>query len=232
MNLIGNDIVDLKSPEATGKSRDVRFISRTFNARERDFIFNSSNPDTMLWALWSAKESAYKAVSKSDPAVSSAPGKYPVQPDALTPAGIASGKVGSPAGPVQVKIDFCPEYVHCVGIFGPKAMFSSFLYGVEPIGSANMPEKKSISEIESRAVRQLATKEIAAFLHVPAQDIFIIRQKKEHVLLPPEVHVKNHPTPADISLSHDGRYAAYAFLPDSSGYKRETGGGPGYYLHR
>jgi phosphopantetheine--protein transferase-like protein len=61
---IGNDIVDLTSPDSIGKSRDRRFIARVFTPEEEERIDRSTSPDTALWMCWAAKEAAFKAVSK------------------------------------------------------------------------------------------------------------------------------------------------------------------------
>lgn len=70
MTSIGNDIVDLTSPDSIGKSRDRRFIARVFTPEEQERIDRSESPDTTLWMFWAAKESAFKAVSKLKPGLS------------------------------------------------------------------------------------------------------------------------------------------------------------------
>ena len=211
MNFIGNDIVDLKLPEAVGKSKDLRFINKVLNTHEQHAVYYSDFPDAMLWALWAAKESAYKAVSKSDPAVGSAPGHYPVQLDSITTSHDAFGVVVTPKGPVMVKIEFGAEYVHCLGLFGPKDILPSIVYDAGPICKRDI-NGKSISEIESAAVRYLAIKGIASYLKMAEKDISIFRHKKNNKRMPPAVSAKGYSKPMDISLSHDGRFAAYAFL--------------------
>ena len=81
MQHVGNDIVDLTNPDVRRKSQDTRFINRVFTQGEQEQIFGSTNPDVMLWALWAGKESAYKIVSKSYPAVPSVPRAYNVSFD-------------------------------------------------------------------------------------------------------------------------------------------------------
>jgi len=212
LTLIGNDIVDLKSSETVGKSEDLRFMERVFNSSEQRMVFNTVHPDSILWALWAAKESAYKAVSKFNPVVGSAPKHYPVKLNSLNNNNVATGTVVSPIGPVVIKIEFHQDYVHCLGLFGPKSMFSTIVYSAEPISKKDTGGK-STSEIESAAVRYLAAKRLASYLKMAVCDISIVRLKKNNQRMPPKVYAKGHPQPMDISLSHDGRFAAYGFLP-------------------
>ncbi len=210
---IGNDIVDLKTPEAIGKATNQRFIQRVLNLYEQQAVFNSDHPDSLLWALWAAKESAYKAVSKSNPNVSSAPGRYPVILGPEKTINSATGRVMTPNGIVPVKIDFHEDYVHCIGIFGPAKSLESIVYGSKTI-NPDISGAESISEKESSAVRKLAKKGIASCLQINEQDIQIIRHKKHNRINPPVVYAKGRAKKMDVSLSHDGRFAAYAFLAD------------------
>ncbi len=221
MSHIGNDIVDLNTPEAIGKSADTRFVRRVFNAHEQQAVFSSHHPDTLLWTLWAAKETAYKAVSKSEPDVSSAPGRYPVILDwEMIIDSSATGMVMSPQGVVQVKFDVHEDYVHCIGIFGPADNLESITFGMDEINPEDISIGNSISDKESAAVRILAKKGIASCLQLKEQDIKIIRHKTQNRINPPMVVVKGNAKNMEISLSHDGRFAAYAFLADKSHINR------------
>jgi len=59
--MIGNDIVDLKLAEKQSNWRRRGFLEKVFSPDERGMIFNTAEPDLMVWKLWSMKESAYKA---------------------------------------------------------------------------------------------------------------------------------------------------------------------------
>jgi phosphopantetheinyl transferase (holo-ACP synthase) len=61
---VGNDIVDLVEPEAIGKFQDKRFINRVFCSSEQHVICTAALPDSALWTLWAAKESAFKIYAK------------------------------------------------------------------------------------------------------------------------------------------------------------------------
>lgn len=210
MSHVGNDIVDLKAPEAMGKSEDIRFIKRVLTPCEQRMLHHSEHPDTLVWALWAAKETAFKAVSKSYPNISSAPGRYPVILDSKKSSHSSKGEVMTPNGSVEIRIDLHEDYIHCIGIFSLADNLDSIVSGIGEIDTNTLAgQMDSISEKESFAVRRLAKKGIASCLHVNEQDIQIIRHKKAH---PPTVLAKGKMKNMEISLSHDGRFAAYAFL--------------------
>ncbi len=212
---MGNDIVDLKAPEAMGKAADIRFVQRVLNPDEQQSVLNSGHPDSFLWAFWAAKESAYKAVSKIYSDVSSAPRRYPVILDSVKINNIATGIVNTPHGAVPVKIFFNEEYVHCIGIIGDALSLKDIVYDTERINPEKIPGADSISEKESLFTRNLAKKNIASCLQIKEQDIQIIRHKNLNRINPPMIYVKGKKQNIDISLSHDGGFAAYAFWSNS-----------------
>ena len=61
---VGVDVVDLRDRRCVGKERDARFLSRVLNDVERRALASTPDPDAALWRLWSAKEAAFKVVSK------------------------------------------------------------------------------------------------------------------------------------------------------------------------
>jgi len=212
LNYIGNDIVDLKTPEAMGKSEDTRFVRRVLNASEQRLVEASTHPDTFLWALWAAKETAFKAVSKAFPDISSAPRRYPVLMDSKIIRESAQGRVMTPHGSVEIKIDFQENYVHCIGIFGASDNFESIHCHIEETDTHAPQAAGSVSEKESFAVRRLAIENIAKSLHMNARNIRIIRHQTKNRIHPPAVYVNGKRQNIELSLSHDGRFAACAFL--------------------
>jgi len=216
LNHVGNDIVDLKAPEINGKALDNRFVQRVLNPDEQQMVLNSDHADCLLWAFWAAKEAAYKAVSKSFPDVSSSPRRYPVGFevgfDSDQTLNILSGVVNTPHGAVTVKLILNENYVHCIGLTGPVNSLKSIVFGMDEISPEKIPGTDSVSEIESLFTRNLAKKHIASCFQVNEQDIQIIRQKEDNRINPPMVYVKGKKQDIDISLSHDGRFAAFAFL--------------------
>jgi hypothetical protein len=209
---VGNDVVDLKTPEARNKSLDVRFIQKTLNRDEQQVVFVSAKPDSILWALWAAKETAYKAVSKSIPDITSAPRCYPVTLDCGDRDAEAFGAVYTPVGVVPVKIFFHSDYVHCIGGTGCSRNLEEILFGLGEIRSDEEPFFYSLSERESLTARKLIKKRIASCFGRNPDDIHVVCENGPRSHGPPKVCFKGQKGQIDISLSHDGRFAAYAFL--------------------
>ncbi|MDO9264310.1 MAG: 4'-phosphopantetheinyl transferase superfamily protein [Desulfosalsimonadaceae bacterium] len=211
--------MDLDTPEARGKSGDDRFMERVLTSNEQKSVRGSAHPNRLLWAFWAAKETAYKAVNKLHPDVSSAPGRYEVQleGEGESAPGVhaISGVVYTPRGPVPVRVMFAPDYVHCIGGYSRSGNQDGIECGMEwGVGAIDTyPESdcnKSLSERESYAARFLAASKIAGILHCHPQDIVITRQNHQSKSGLPKVYVKGKPAGLDISLSHDGRFAAFA----------------------
>jgi len=57
--MVGNDIIDLNLADRHAWKRK-RYLDKVFTASEQRLIQNSNDPGTLLWILWSMKESAYK----------------------------------------------------------------------------------------------------------------------------------------------------------------------------
>jgi len=208
---VGNDIVDLTSPDSREKSRDIRFINRVFTQGEKKQILNTANPDGMLWAMWAGKEASYKVVSKSHPAVSSVPRAYEVSFEEdmskWTGNSSLSGVVETPRGSVPVRIFRTCDSIHCIATTGLPEAVDSVIWGVQHIGSGL---------VESVVVREAAKRHLSLLLDRDPDEIEIRRLKGSAGSKPPIVYVEGRKAGVDISLSHDGAFAAYAFVTDSS----------------
>jgi hypothetical protein len=204
---LGNDIVDLKTAHARGKAGDARFIARVFTSAEQEAILRSAHPDALLWTFWAAKEAAYKAVSKTAPGISSAPGRYPVTIDLQQWPDTTSGFVKTPGGTALIRIFCSTEWIHCIASADGSPDLPDIVYGLKKIA----PDGNPVSVRESAAARNAAAGRIASFLDISPNDIRILRETSPLGQGPPKVNIKGKRAPIDISLSHDGRFAAYAF---------------------
>lgn len=64
--MIGNDIVDLSQANKESNWRRKGYLDKLFTPHEQQLIHDAPDPDSMVWRLWSMKESAYKvAVRKT-----------------------------------------------------------------------------------------------------------------------------------------------------------------------
>ena len=204
---MGNDIVDLAEAENIGKSRDELFCRRVFNLEELSMIAGSVRPDSFLWGIWAAKEAAYKAISRSDPTVCSIPKKYPVIIEAESVRGISiclEGKVATPRGELTVNISMDEDMVYAVATRTAEAL-RRVVSRVERVD----PAKDDSSDI----LRKILLEEIANRLGFRTGDLSIVKEKCGPGA--PFIIFRRNRLPAEISLSHDGRFIAFAFDPET-----------------
>jgi phosphopantetheine--protein transferase-like protein len=204
---VGNDVVDLKDPENIGKSRDDRFLGRVFTAGEREQITRAPFPDTLLWSLWAAKEAAYKAVSCADPAVCSIPHRYRValEPEDATRKIIhRTGKVLTPRGELALEISVSADWVHALAA-GAEDALNRLCQRVQRL------EGGKGAENPSTFIREELLREIARRLCCSVGDLSVV--KNQDGLGAPRVLFRGELLAAEVSLSHDGRFAAFAFDP-------------------
>jgi phosphopantetheine--protein transferase-like protein len=204
---VGNDVVDLKDPENIGKSRDDRFLGRVFTAGERELIASVPSPDTLLWSLWAAKEAAYKAVSSADPAVCSIPHRYRVvleAEDATRKIIRLAGKVITPRGELVLEVAVSADWVHALAA-GAEEALKRLCRRVKRL------EGRKGAVNPSAFVRGALLREIARRLDCPVGDLSVV--KNPDGLGAPRILFRGDLLAAEVSLSHDGRFAAFAFDP-------------------
>jgi phosphopantetheinyl transferase (holo-ACP synthase) len=62
--MIGNDIVDRAQARRDSNWQRRGFLDKLFTSSEQQLIQEASDPECMVWLLWSMKESAYKATTR------------------------------------------------------------------------------------------------------------------------------------------------------------------------
>ena len=222
MRHVGNDIVDLLHPHAQGKSRDTRFRKRIFLPEEESLLLADRQPEAMLWALWTGKEAAYKAIQKDQLDIASRPLLYKVQFDrteAMEPAAALLpgerrllGTVVTPRGNINLDTLITSSYVHSIATSFAPIDGTRIVWQVE-----RMPCDDPSPAYESFYVRAAAKRHLSQYLPGSSpQDIEIRRDQGPRGLGPPSVYLREQVTAIDISLSHEGAFAAYAFAIFSS----------------
>ena len=211
---LGNDVVDLEASGNGGKSGDRRFLDRVFTARERQLIGAAAHPDALLWAFWAAKEAAYKAVSRGDPTVCSIPRRYPVLLDdedrCLTQSGSAeevqrlTGRILTPCGELALRITITDSYVHALAA-GTPAVLDRVVERVDRV------EESAVKDDPSAFVRTRLVLEIAERLGLSGEEIEIRKESAGPGI--PRIFHRRLPLTDEISLSHDGRFTAFAWIP-------------------
>lgn len=62
--MIGNDIVDRAQARRDSNWQRSGFLDKLFTPSEQQLIQRASDPECLVWTLWSMKESAYKAQTR------------------------------------------------------------------------------------------------------------------------------------------------------------------------
>ncbi len=210
MNHVGNDIVDLKAPDAIGKSSHASFIKRVLTKNETLTMLNAEKPDTFLWLFWAAKETAYKAISKNTPYVTSSPRKYEVILNLFDPV-LYRGRVSTPLDNVHVRFSFDANKVCCIGKTGSEN-FSQIISGTGRIEPEGPIDFDASSEEVSSFVRDRAIYSLSEYFKEPAVNFKINRFFDAYGNPgPPVVLLHGKPFGVNLSLSHDGRFFAYTW---------------------
>lgn len=187
-----------------GKSRDIRFMDRVFTMNEKQAILDHNKRDVFLWSLWAAKETAYKAISKIHPTVSSAPRRYEIELFSSAGSVPERGIAHTPLGMISLRLSIRSDHLHCVGVTDGLDM-DSVMWDVLKIG-----QRYSSSEYQSDIVRKMVKQKASCYLNESPGTMEINRKMGHHGLGPPVLYVREKKTVIDISMSHDGRFVACA----------------------
>ena len=159
----------------------------------------------LLWALWAAKEAAFKAVSRDDPTVCSIPRRYPVELDGGDGlCRLVLGRVLSPRGELALRVTITDDYVHALAA-RTEAAFNRILARVD------RREGTGDSDDPSAFVRTSLIREMVGRLCCPVTEIEIRQDLAGPAV--PRVYHRGLPLADEISLSHDGRFTAFAWNP-------------------
>ncbi len=107
---------------------------------------------------------------------------------------------------VYVRLFLSESYVHCIGS-NISANLDEIIWSVE-----SLPKATPATNFEpSVFLRECLSARLAETYKLDFEAIDVRRPKKNGELQPPHLFYKNKKTSFDISLSHDGRFIAYAF---------------------
>ncbi|MEN6375040.1 MAG: 4'-phosphopantetheinyl transferase superfamily protein [Smithella sp.] len=190
------------------RSRDFRYQKKILTNVEIEFVNDSENPDKVLWSLWACKETAYKAIRKSYAGLSFLPRQWSVQLNGYDKM-LTEGEVVIPGlNTVFVRLFYLPEgCVHCVGADN-WADLDNIIWGMETLQEFTAGE----SIEPSLFVRECLVRKLAELYQLNSRKLEIRREKEGGELQPPQLYYENRKASCDISLSHDGKFVAYAFL--------------------
>ncbi len=193
--MIGNDVVDLGDAETRAGGLHPRFDARVFAREERELLASSAHPDRQRWILWAAKESAFKAARRCDPRIVFSPSRFVVRPSAGNDATV---RVGDRR--FRVALTTGRGYVHAVACAaGEPSDLCTAVATIAPETGANDATSPGA------AARGLAAAIVGAVLDVAPSDVTIRRHGRL-----PALWLRGSSRPLAVSLSHHGRFVAFA----------------------
>lgn len=194
MGLVGNDVVDLHDPQIQSHHQRDRFVRRVCTPDEVARVAAAADPKSELWALFAAKEAAFKALSKRQPGLAFSPRRFHVDSQ--------WSDVRHDDVRMWLRIDRDADRVHAVAGQGAG----------EPHVQV---ERMAPAQHESDAVRALGVRLAAQVLDVEIGRLRIERSADPRYyrdLGPPELLLDGARCRLNVSLSHDGDWVACALL--------------------
>jgi len=182
-SFVGNDVVDLRDPAIAEHHLRARFIERVCDRSEQRSIAAAADPKRLLWTLFAAKEAAYKVAVKLGLEPGFAHRRFVVSPD------LDRVQLGERS--FALRVDGTEDWVHAV--VGDGAVLS----GVE----------------EGRTTRGPLLRALAMNLDLHIERLRVERDPRPGSwdgFAPPRVTDGGAPLDVDVSLSHDGRFVAFA----------------------
>jgi phosphopantetheinyl transferase (holo-ACP synthase) len=194
--LVGNDVVDLHDPESQPAALHARFDVRVFTFDELRALNASASLHELRWTLWAAKESVYKVAKKLDPAVRFLPRDFLVR-------WVAEGRarVIHETGSFEVRVERTHEWIWAVAT-----------HTAAGAASIEHPVNTGIERLEapgadaSQSVREFVRAALGSRMDLPPGEVRIAADRGIPVAL-----WRNRRLPVDVSLSHHGRFVAWAW---------------------
>ena len=235
---VGNDVVDLTNPRTEGRAADDRFVRRVFDLDEQRGIRAAGGSDLEIWSRWAAKEAGFKAISKaigSPPPFVHSAFKVAWNDVSDVADGMArAGAIRYGEYVARVTVAVRPGAVHAVahwvdaGTVDP-VLLEPRVAMIESPGSRwagskeelmralSAREADAVYSRESAAVRIGARADLAELLGVAESRLEIVCAPGPTSQRPPRVLLDGREAPADVSLSHDGRWIAWAIWVGTTG---------------
>lgn len=190
MTLVGNDVVDLDEPAIATTHLRERFLARVLSTSERAALTgDDAERKVALWARFAAKEAAYKVLAKVGPAPPLAFARFEVAAD------FSSVRLGSDS--LRLQVSRTEHFVHAIAWLGAAVPRGA----VEPLRPGECPSEA----VRARMLAELGGSGLS-IVRAPAPE-------RWDGAAPPRVLRHGVPLALDVSLSHDGRFIAWASAP-------------------
>ncbi len=213
---VGNDVVDLDDPALRGKTGHARFLERVLAPSEREAVSRAEDPHVALWTCWAAKEAAYKVVTKLD-------GEPPVFVHRAFVYTAEAVEYDGRRIPIHVRR--AGPALHVVASVGvdPSEVSATTVRLDEWGGPWHGPlerllprftprEADAVHSVHSAAVRLGARAALSDALQVVERRLEIVCAPGYTGRRPPAVLLDGEAAPADVSLSHHGKWIGWAIV--------------------
>ncbi|MBW3535035.1 MAG: 4'-phosphopantetheinyl transferase superfamily protein [Gemmatimonadetes bacterium] len=215
---VGVDVVDLGDRRCQGKAADTRFVERVMAPVEAEAIAAAPDPDMALWRLWASKEAAFKVVSKME-------GGPPTFVHATFVAA-GEGAVLWQGIEVPVRLEVRDDALVALAweppggsgagvrwdVVTPDALDPAPDLELEALVRRHLHEEERppVHSRPSALVRLGARRALATALAVDEARVSVVCPVGSAGRTPPVARLDGAPVAADVSLSHHGRYLAWA----------------------
>ena len=158
------------------------------------------DPARRRWMLWAAKESAFKAAKRLDPSSSFSPRCVLVR---LDDDSTGTVRLADRTFSVQVRLD--RDVCHAVA-WVDRAHLSHLAHLARSPIVVSGVRLVTASEASPRlAARRFAAESVAAYLGIAASDLELVKDGRL-----PRLRLHGRAAGLDVSLSHHGRFVAFA----------------------
>ena len=214
---VGNDIVDLTDPETAPGAHHPRFPDRVCCPEEQRRLREMDDPNALLWRYWCAKESAFKALRKVMPTLPFSLREFRTRWKSEASGQTVFGQVLAAGYVAEITVEGHPWYLHAIArVVLPDR--NAIVPGEEMSGVRQLAGDCSVS-VEAR---RFLTEAVAPMLRCHPDELRVVRSRERRT--PPQLLVRNMPSNVDISLSHHGRFVAYACALPVGGPKSKVEG--------
>lgn len=190
--MVGNDVIDLQETRRSTNWERPRWLQKVFTPKEQVMISASNDPFTLVWKLWSIKESAYKVHLQAGGQPFLDPTKINCHLETSTDSTIKVGTLLLNATTtVTTSYIFSTAQLH-------DAAIQTGIFLLEK----RTPQQQS-SGLQQRLLQAIATKK-----HL---ELSALRLQKTSTGVP-QVYCNNQLLPIACSLTHHGSYGAYSML--------------------
>lgn len=114
--MIGNDVIDLRCAQNESNWKRKGFVNKIYTIPEQQIISSASNPDLLVWILWSMKEASYKANNRITAVKEYAPTKINCKIDQVE-NNIYFGTATYNKLEYQLKTFVFSDYIHTIALY-------------------------------------------------------------------------------------------------------------------